>query len=185
MKVDLSFESHYSIEILEELGAEERYYYPNATTEGGKDGLMIEVISEQGKSWVGIFAFGDISHKGVSGVFTMPDPDKLCVVSMGAGYIVSSSDPTNWEEVKSIPITGVHPVKLQDVLVFADYTELVAYNKSGIKWRTERLAYDSFKVIEVTDTYLKGEFWNMRNEANESFEVDLLTGSQVGGIKEV
>lgn len=185
MKVDLSFESHYSIEILEELGARERYYYPGATTEGGKDGLMIEVISEQGERWVGIFAFGEISPKGILGVYTMPDPDKFCVVSMGAGYIVSSSDPTNWKEVKSIPITGVYPVKWQNILVFADYTELVAYNKAGIKWRTERLAYDSFKVTEVTDTYLKGEFWNIRNEANETFEVDLSTGSQVGGIKEV
>ncbi len=185
MKVDLSFESHYSLEVLQELGGGDRYYYPNGTTEGGKDGLMLEVISLDGESWVGIFAFGEISPKGVSGVYTMPDPDKFCVVSMGAGYIVSSSNPSNWEEVKSIPAMGVFPVKSQGILVFADYTELVAYDKTGVKWRTERLAYDSFKVTEVTDSYLKGEFWNIRNEANEVFEVDLSTGKQVGGIKEI
>ena len=55
----------------------------------------------------------------------------------------------------------VRSVKFQNILVFADYTELVAYGETGIKWRTERMAYDSFKIIEVTDRSLKGEFWNI------------------------
>lgn len=185
MKVDLSFQSIYSIEVLEELGAGERYYYPGATTKRGKDGLIVEVISSEGTSWVGVFAFGEISPKGISGVYSMPDPDKFCVVSRGAGYIVSSSDPEDWQEVKAIPVMDVRPVKSQNILVFADYTELVAYDETGIKWRTERLAYDRFKITEVTDRSLKGEFWNIRNEANEIFEVDLVTGSQVGGIKDI
>jgi len=51
-------------------------------------------------------------------------------------------------------------------LVFADYTELVAYDKTGIKWRTERLAYDSFKITEVTDRTLRGEFFLRRVSAS-------------------
>ena len=86
MKVDLSFQSNYSIEALEELGAGVKYYYP-----GGKDGLIVEIVSLEGSSWVGVFAFGEISPKGISGIYSMPDPDKFCVVSRGAGYIVSSS----------------------------------------------------------------------------------------------
>lgn len=79
----------------------------------------------------------------------------------------------------------VRSIKQQEIIVFANYTELLAYDKFGIKWRTERLAYDGFKIIEVTDSYLKGEFWNIRNEANDIFEVDLVTGFQVGGIKDI
>ena len=166
MKVDLSFQSNYSIEALEELGTGERYYYPGATTNGGKDGLMVEVISSEGTSWVGVFAFGEISPKGISGIYSMPDPD-------------------NWQEVKSIPVMDIRPIRYQNILVFADYTELAAYDETGIKWRTERLAYDSFKITEITDRSLKGEFWNIRNEAKETFEVDLSTGSQIGGIKNI
>lgn len=185
MKVDLAFQSNYSIKAIEELGAGERYYYPGATTEGGKDGLIVEVISMKGASWIGVFAFGKISPKGIIGIYSMPDPDKFCVVSRGAGYIVSSSDPEDWQEIKAIPVMDVCPIKFRNILVFADYTELVAYDEAGIKWRTERLAYDGFKITEVTDRTLKGEFWNIRNEANETFEVNIATGSQVGGIKEI
>ena len=106
MKVDLDFQCKYSIEALEELGAEERYYYPGATTKGGKDGLIVEVISLEGKRWIGVFAFGEISPKGISGIYSMPDPDKFCVVSRGAGYIVSSSDPEDWQEVKNYSCHG-------------------------------------------------------------------------------
>jgi len=183
MKVDLSFQSNYSIGALDELGTEERYYYPGATTKSGKDGLIVEVISIEGKRWVGVFAFGEISPKAISGIYSMPDCNKFCVVSRGAGYIVSSSDPKDWQEVKAIPVMDIRPIKSQNILVFADYTELVAYDETGIKWHTERLAYDSFKITEVTEKSLKGEFWNIRNEANETFEVDLVTGLQVGGIK--
>ncbi|TKG87909.1 hypothetical protein EYV94_27855 [Puteibacter caeruleilacunae] len=183
MNIDLSFESHYSIEILHELSSGERFYYPNGTTNGGKDGVMVEIISSEGNIWTGIFAFGEISTKGILGIYAMPAPDKICVVSKGAGYIVSSKNPTNWEEIRPIPILGVYPVKSQDIIIFSSYTELVAYDKSGVKWRTERLAYDSFKVIEVTEAYLKGEYWDIQYETNKNFEVDLSTGAQVGGIR--
>ena len=185
MIVDLTFQNNYSIEIIEELGSGERYYYPGANTQGGKDGLIVEVISSEGKSWIGIFAFGEISRNGISGVYSTPDPNKFCVVSKGAGYIVSSNNPKDWQEVKAIPVMDVRSINHQKIIVFADYTELVAYDETGIKWRTERLAYDSFKITEVTEYTLKGEFWNIRNEANETFEVNLTTGSQLGGIKSI
>ena len=121
----------------------------------------------------------------MSGVYSTPDPNKFCVVSKGAGYIVSSDDPNDWQEVKVISVMDVRSISSQGIIVFADYTELVAYDEAGIKWRTERLAYDSFKIIEITECTLKGEFWDMRNEANKTFEVNLITGAQLGGIKSI
>lgn len=183
MQVDLTFDSNFSLKLLKELGTEEVYYFPEGNTKGGKDGLILEIISVDGLNWIGIFAFGEIDVKGKTGVYSMPDPDKFCVVSRGVGYIVSSIYPSDWKEVKSIPVIGVYPVKSKRILVFADYTELVAYDSTGIKWRTERLAYDGFKTTEVTEDYLKGSFWNIRNEAMETFTIDLSTGSHIGGGK--
>jgi len=185
MIVDLTFKKNFSITIIEEVVAGERYYYPGASTQGGRDGILVKVISSEGKSWVGVFAFGEINTNGISGIYSMPDPNKFCIISKGAGYIVSSNNPTDWKQVKVIPVTDVRSIKHQKIIVFADYTELLAYDEFGIKWRTERLAYDGFKIIEVTESYLKGEFWNIRNEAYDIFEIDLITGSQVGGINEI
>jgi hypothetical protein len=185
MKVDLSFQTNYDVEIVEELGSGNRYYYPGATTQKGKDGLIIKVIPSENESWIGVFAFGEISIKGVSGIYTTPNPEKLCVVSRGMGYIVSTNNPIDWEEVVPIPIMEVYSVAAQNLLIFADYTKIYAYNASGLKWKTERLAFNSFKIIEVTDTSLKGRYWNERNDRDEIFEIDLLTGLQIGEINNI
>jgi hypothetical protein len=183
MIVNLAFQNNYSIEIIEELETGDRYYYPGANTQGGKDGLIVEVVSSEGKSWIGVFAFGEFSRNGISGVYSTPDPNSFCVISKGAGYIVSSNNPEVWQEVEAIPVMDVRAINYQKIIVFADYTELVAYDEAGIKWITERLAFDSFIITEVTDFTLKGDFWDIRYEANSTFEVDLVTGSQLGGIK--
>ena len=70
-----------------------------------------------------------------------------------------------------------HTDRAQGVIVFANFTELVAYGPTGIRWRTKRLAWDSLKITEVTDTIIKGEFWDIRSDANSNFVVDLATGN--------
>src|SRR5258708_1097580 len=102
-----SFEKSYDIELVKELGSEKRLYFPSGQEVEGNDGLILKVSHFSYEPWIGIFAFGNISPKGVSAVCSMPDMDKLCVVSKGAGYIVSSSNPARWEEVKTIPILNV------------------------------------------------------------------------------
>jgi hypothetical protein len=71
------------------------------------------------------------------------------------------------------------------IIVFANFTELVAYGSQGLKWRTKRLTWDSMKVVEVTDDLLKGEFWDIRSESTQGFTVDLATGNHEGGIDAV
>ena len=184
--MDVTFLCSYECERLSTMPTRRlvHYYYPGASTQGGRDGLLVEVRPESGQSWVGTFAFGDVTAKGVSGIFTTPDPERLCVVSKGEGYIVSASAPAIWETVKATPIVDVRPVRAQGIIVFANFTELVAYGPTGIRWRTKRLAWDSLKITEVTDTTIKGEFWDVRNDANSNFVVDLATGKHQGGIDE-
>ena len=70
------------------------------------------------------------------------------------------------------------------MILFANYTELIAYNSSGVNWETKRLAFDSFKIVELTDDCLKGEYQDIRSESKETFEVDLLTGKHKGSLRE-
>jgi hypothetical protein len=161
------------------------YYFPGGSTQGGRDGILVEVRPERGLPWLGTFAFGEVTPKGISGIFTTPDPERLCVVSRGEGYIVSAATPTAWESVDATPIIDVRLIHAQGIIVFANFTELVAYGSTGLKWRTKRLTWDSLKITEATDTFIKGEFWDIRSEATASFIVDLATGRHQGGIKEL
>ena len=176
MKVDLSFENHYEIKVLEDQPNALIHYFPGGSTEGGKDGILLQIVSAAGKKWIGMFAFGDMIRNGVMAVHSTPDPIKFCVVSRGAGYIVSSENPALFEEVKTIPITEVRSVISHNMLLFADFTDLVAYGPNGIKWRTGRLGYDGFKILEIKKELLIGEFWSLRSDAMKKFAVDLSTG---------
>lgn len=185
--MDRTFPHDYECERLTETPRTERahYYFPGASTKGGRDGILIEVRPVQGPVWLGTFAFGQVTPKGFSGIFTTPNPERLCVVSCGEGYLVSAKTPKEWETIGSMPIIDVRPVLAQGIIVFANYTELVAYGSSGLKWRTKRLTWDSLKITEVTDDFIKGEFWDIRSEANANFVVDLATGNHKGGLKEI
>lgn len=160
------------------------YYYPGASTKGGRDGILVEIRPQLGQRWLATFAFGEITPKGTSGVFTTPDPQRLCVVAKGAGFIVSANDPMSWELVRVTPIIDIRPIRAHEIIVFADFTRLVAYGRMGIKWATKRLSWDNLKINEVNDTSIKGEFWDIRSEETATFVVDLRTGTHEGGIEE-
>jgi len=159
------------------------YYYPGASLLGGGDGLLVEVQANTGRAWLATFAFGDFKEKGASGLFTTPDPGRLCAVSNGAGYWVSAIDPTRWESVTVYPIVDIRPIHAHGIIVFADFTRLVAYGPNGIKWATERLAFDSLRIVEVTGSSIRGEY-TICGETRQ-FSVDLKTGTHQGGLGEL
>jgi hypothetical protein len=161
------------------------FYYPGASTQGGRDGILVRVRPEKGEPWLGTFAFGQEASKSASGILSMPSPHQFCVVATGAGYIVAANVPTTWEAVQATPIIDVRSVRAQGLIVFATYTNLVAYGRTGLKWRTKRLSWDNLKITEVTDTFIKGEFWDIRSEAMDTFTVDLATGNHQGGIRDL
>jgi hypothetical protein len=177
------FEKSYDIELLNELGSEERFYFPSGEKTASNDGLILKISPFSSKPWIGIFAFGDITKNGLSGVYSMPDKEKFCVVSNGMGYIVASNNATIFEIIDSIPITDVRCVKEKGIILFADYTQIMAYDSGGLRWQSKRLSYDGFKIISLNNDILVGEFWDIRNDANSLFEIDIIDGALLrGGI---
>jgi hypothetical protein len=47
------------------------------------------------------------------------------------------------------------------------------------------LTWDSLKITEVTNAFIKGEFWDIRSNAMAHLVVDLATGTHEGGIAEI
>ncbi|RME44853.1 MAG: hypothetical protein D6795_17335, partial [Deltaproteobacteria bacterium] len=80
------------------------FYYPGASTVGGRDGVIVRMEPNDDAPWIGTFAFGQFGSRGVTKVVPLPDRQRLCVVSRGAGYVVLASDPLTWEEIPFVPI---------------------------------------------------------------------------------
>ncbi len=186
MQLDESFPRNYECDLLDGLPATERYYYPGGSTESGQDGLILQLIPHSSEPWVGVFAFGQTATKGVkTGLYTHPDPDTLFVTVQGDGYLVNVDNPAVWEEVGITPICEVIPIPRKSLLVIANYTEMYALGPDGVVWQTDRLAWSELSITEVSDDFIAGQTWDIRDEDFISFQVDLSTGEHTGGIVEV
>jgi hypothetical protein len=134
-KIELSFGCSYEFEVLSEIPPSDipRLYYPGAVPDGGKDGVIVKVSPQRKESCLGTFAFGQIAPKGLTGVFSTPNVNRLCVVAKGNGYLVSAGEPQNWESIKAIPIIDARSFPKSGSIVFAYFTGLVAYGDKGIR----------------------------------------------------
>lgn len=179
MLIDNKFKINSQIQLLNELPSGQKvFYYPGLATNGGKDGIIIKFEPHNGDNWVGMFAFGEFAKNGFSGVFSMPDPNKLCVVSNGTGYIVDVKRPELWEEVKSIPIKNVISVSNQRIILFVDYTDIIAYGENGVKWHVRDISLDGIKIKTINKQFLIGEYYDLSSGSDKPFEIDLLTGEK-------
>jgi hypothetical protein len=107
--------------------------------------------------WIGVF------HGGGYGVPPAPpgqvigwtDGKSLCVLKTGGGSLVRADDPAVTGEIESFPITNVLAIPEQGLIVFANFTDIVAYNADGIAWRSGRLALDELDIIRAEGDVLR------------------------------
>lgn len=180
----MDFDRNYDASILEELPQPERashFYFPGAKATGGTDGVLVSVEPRSGPSWLGTFAFGDLNPKGITGLFSTPNPDRLCVVARGRAYVVAAAQPDDVEDVPCVPVLDVRPLPEYGVIVLANHTELFAYGSAGWRWRTKRLAWDSLRITGISNGVITGEFWDIRSEQMSGFSVNIETGKHEGG----
>jgi hypothetical protein len=183
MKVNIykDFPTNYDLDPLHELSPrEDCYYFPGGTSIGGKDGLLLKVHPFHGNNWVGIFAFGYPPPTAKTGIYTYPDPDKLCVVSRGKGYIVQVDNPVVWEEIQPFPIIDVHPVPGLDMIIFAGFTRLTAYRREGRAWKTKELSWDGIKITAITSKSLQVVGWDAPENKESTFYINMQDGTFEG-----
>lgn len=156
-------------------------YIPNEGPGVGRDGIMVKFSSPNEASWIGVFAFGDMLPGGECKVYPGPGRMQLTILAKGDAYIVSPNDPSSFIHVKSCPAIRAIPVPSLKLMLFHDYTQIVAYNESGLAWETKRISWDGIEIDEVSDTAVMGKSWDATNEQQVEFRVDLANGSHQGG----
>src|SRR5882762_4507899 len=160
----LVFPARYRVEELDVLpsgiGELDRFWFPGASRDGGRDGLLVEVTPSEGKPWLGTFAFGYDSPRAITAIYSCPNENSLCVISAGLGCIVNVRNPSDWEEVRALPVLDVRAVIERKLLLFSDFTKLSAYGPQGWAWTTARLASDDLRITEVGSEYVRGFGWD-------------------------
>lgn len=178
--IDETFPHTYTIRELQEMPDDlsmRRYQYPGGIIIDGYNyhGDKLEIQPENDYPWIGVF---DLGGWGKSGIYTTPNPSTFCVVIDGAGCFVNADDPADWEEVDAFPIWDVRTVPSHNLLLFTDYTDLIAYGEQGMKWQTDHLVSDELKITDITTTVIKGACFDPIHDTG-TFIVDLETGTRL------
>jgi hypothetical protein len=153
------------------------HYFPQPKDRPDHNGLWLRVIPATGKPWIGVFPFLFDSPQRFSRIVSTPNPDQVCIISGSAGYLVQVQNPEIWEKVV-IPVLNVLSLPEHGLLVLADFTSLVAYERNGLSWRSPRLCWDELKILTVTHNTIEGMGYDPTNSASREsrFVVEIETG---------
>lgn len=183
LEIDLALAHSYEVQELGELPgtgelAAPLIYFPPARNRPEHNGLWLKVRAAGGREWIGVFKFGFESPSALCRVVSSPDPNRVCVISSGAAYVVKADEPEVWEEIPIIPVLDVRWIPEHGLLVFSDCDSLAAYGSRGLAWHSPRVCYDELKIARVTSETIEGTGYDPTNSiTHESrFAVDLKTG---------
>jgi len=180
---DFAFPRSYEIQERYELPGSGRseiptFYIPAPRFRIEHDGLWVTVRPSNGQKWTGVFAYGYDEPPGISRIMSSPDPDSFIVISKGAAYLVGADNPNRWEQLPVFPVTDVVASEKHNILVFADFSKLVAYGPSGLRWKTSLLCPDSLKIVSVDCDSIGGTGYDPGSDTGTAnFVVDLDTGA--------
>lgn len=180
-QIDLSFPKNFDVQILSELPNQNcsHLFYPGGTTNGGKDGILIEVSPELGSNWIGTFAKDLTYPNSLNKVLAWINPNKIFVISSGVGFIVNVFAPTKYEVIGIEPIIQAIPIPEKNMFVFSDYTNVTAYSEDGMLWQTDRISWNGLKIDSIHNSYLQGTYFDVKNDEDSSFIVDLSDGKVI------
>jgi hypothetical protein len=186
-RFDFTFPHNYETRILDgppPIHPLERvYHFPVELEEGDRTGTYVRVIPKRGPAWSGFFALGFNSEQVVTAICACPDPDSVCVVVGGYGYVVKATDPSCWFQVEQRPVVDLRAVAEAELLLFTGFTSATALGKTGIVWQSERLSWEGVRITTVESGKLHGFGWDLMSDQEVAFEVDLKTGKHVGGAR--
>lgn len=181
------FPRNYEIQPLESYSllhpAETLYQYPAQLEEGDRAGDYMRVTPGNSRTWIGFFAAGFDSADVASGIYSCPDPDSLCVLAGGYGYIVSAPNPDHWTQIKQRPVVQVRAIPELKLLLFVGFTGITGLAQQNQLWTTDRLSWEGISISKIDGTLLHGMGWDAVTDKEVPFQVDLLTGKSTGGAR--
>lgn len=120
-----------------------------------------------------------ITNNGHDGLYYTPDCRYFCVICGGKGYLVNPDNPKDVIYLPYEPITDVRCIPEKDLIIYIDPFEIIAYGKSGIFWKTNRISIEGIEIIEINNNSIVVEIDDNYEKSLTTIEIDMLTGKQI------
>jgi hypothetical protein len=143
--------------------------------------LLVDVRPNGGRNFLAICALGFEGDELLSGVWSCPNPLELCAVAGGYAYVINAWNPKQCTHLELRPVVEVVAAPSSQLLLFVGFHSIAAGGADGLAWQTPRITWEGLRIERMDETTLHGFAWDMPNDAEVPFAVDLRSGAVTGG----
>jgi hypothetical protein len=143
--------------------------------------VLVEVKPATGGTFLATCALGFRDPSLPSGIFSCPRPDDILFVAGGYAYLVDTLRPETCFHFRLRPVVGVFAANDNNLLILEGLNRVEAIGPEGLAWQSDRLSWEGVTLERIEVNTLHGLGWDMRNNREEPFELDLRTGKHTGG----
>ena len=190
-EIHLSFPARYEVTLLDRLRPRPPGYTLALGFPGGGEldpqqelaqPPIFAVRPEGHPGWVGTFSGGGYGAPPAAAtqIVGMPDERSICVVKHGSACVIRTDDPSSSVEIELFPVCSALAVLEHRLVVFADFTRLLAYGADGVVWRTDPVVWDDLKLVGYDGDLLRLSGFDAPANAFPEFAIDLRDGIVVG-----
>jgi hypothetical protein len=111
-----------------------------------------------------------------TGVWSAPNPDELCAVSGGYGYLIDTTAPERFTMLSHRPVLRVLAAVAADLLLFVGHRTVLAWGHNGLAWESSKLSDEGVTITSVEEHTLRGLGWHMMTDKETPFTLDLRSG---------
>jgi len=148
--------------------------FPNS--DAFSEGLVVRFTPTDGERWVGNFA---LSWKLPSGVHEQFGEHAILVVAGGDVFVVDAKAQT--AVLEFVCAKNIRFEADLDVFLITDDCYVAVLGRSGVKWRSRRIAWDGITDLERRGRSLHGLAFDIGEQPPVPFTIDLETGRVTGG----
>lgn len=176
--IDLSFPHRWQAEILAArpmILPSRHFIYPAQAEEVERGAL--EVLIHPGP-FLATCALGFNDPAVPTGLWTTPEPEKICAVSGGYAYIIDTTAPERFTMIPYRPVLAVHAAIESNLLLFVEHCRILAWGRAGHAWESEKLSDEGITISAIEGKSLRGLGWNMMTDKETPFVLDLTSGKR-------
>lgn len=180
--VDLTFPHRWQAEILTArplILPPRHYVYPLEAEEVERGALEVMVRPENSEAFLATCALGFRDPAVPTGLWSAPEPEKICAVSGGYAYIIDTTAPERFTMIPYRPVLEVRVAFEDALLLFVGHRSILAWGSKGQAWESERLSDEGVMVTAIEDGILRGMGWQMLTDKEVPFAVELKSGRRI------
>ena len=157
------------------------FVYPRAAEEVERGALEVMIRPDaldasDAQPFLATCALGFRDPAAPTGLWSTPEPEKLCAVAGGYAYVIDTTAPDRFTMLPYRPVLGVRAVIAEGLLLFVGHHSILAWGSSGQVWESAKLSDEGVSIAGIDGGALRGKGWDMMSDSEKSFALDLRTG---------